>query len=32
MGTFFDIIAKSSIYNPIKSLWWSFFEKIVNNF
>ena len=32
MGTFFDIIAKSSIYNPIKSLWWSFFEKIVSNF
>ena len=29
---FFDSIAKSRIYNLIKSLWWSFFEKIVNDF
>ena len=29
---FFDSIAKSGIQNPIKSLWWSFFGKIVNDF
>ena len=32
MNTFFDSIAKNCIQNPIKSLWWSFFAKIVNNF
>ena len=32
MATFFDSIAKSHIKNPIKSPWWSFFAKIVNNF
>ena len=29
---FFDNIAKSQIQNPIKSLWWSFFAKIVIDF
>ena len=28
----FDSIAKSCIQNPTKSLWWSFFAKLVNNF
>ena len=28
-GYFFDSIAKSRIYNAIKSLWWSFFPKII---
>ena len=28
-GYFFDSIAKSRIQNPIKSLWWSFFAKII---
>ena len=32
INTFFDSITKSRIQNPIKSLWWSFFAKIVNNF
>ena len=32
MNDFFDTIAKSRIQNPIKSLWWSFFAKIVNDF
>ena len=32
MATFFDSIAESRIQNPIKSLWWSFFAKIVNDF
>ena len=32
MNTFFDSIAKNCIQNPIKSLWWSFFAKIVNDF
>ena len=31
-GYFFDSIAKSRIQNLIKSLWWSFFAKIVNDF
>ena len=29
---FFDSIAKSLISNPTKSLWWSFFAKIVKEF
>ena len=32
MAFFFGSITKSRIQNPIKSLWWSFFAKIVNNF
>ena len=32
MATFFDSIAESRIQNPIKSLWWSFLAKTVNNF
>ena len=31
-GYFFDSIAKSRIWNPVKSLWWRFFAKIVNDF
>ena len=29
---FFDSIAKSLILNPTKSLWWSLFANIVNEF
>ena len=29
---FFDSIAKEPIRDPIKSLWWSVFAKIVNDF
>ena len=32
MAAFFDSIAKSRIQNSIKSLWWSFFAKIIINF
>ena len=32
MNIFFGSIAKSHIQSPIKSLWWSLFAKIVNNF
>ena len=32
MATFFDSIAKTRIQNPIKSLWWRFFAKILNDF
>ena len=32
MATIFDSIAKSDIGNPLKSIWWSFFGKIVNEF
>ena len=32
MATIFDSIAKSHIGNPLKSIWWSFFGKIVNEF
>ena len=31
-GYFFDSIAKSRIQNLIKSLWWGFFAKTVNDF
>ena len=31
MATFCDSIADSRIQNSIKSLWWRFFAKIVNN-
>ena len=30
MATFFDSIVKSRILNSVKSLWWSFYAKIVN--
>ena len=29
---FFDSLAKSHIYNPTKSQWWSVFAKIVTKF
>ena len=29
---FIDSIAKSHIFNPTKSLWWSFFVTIINDF
>ena len=32
MSSFFDSIAKSHIQNPIKSIWWSVFAKIVPKF
>ena len=32
MATIFDSIAKSHIGNPLKSIWWNFFGKIVNEF